>query len=185
MQTYIAILRGINVGGKKPMKMQALKQLCEKLGFENVQTYIQSGNVVFKYKKEKNKLLATMLSKNIVATFGFEVPVLILTLAEIKLIVNDNKFTKDKTKDITFLHVTFLEETPTEEQILNLQKNNFAPDEFLIQDKAVYLYCPNNYSNSKLTNTFLENKLKVTATTRNWKTVNELLSLATNLKIIT
>lgn len=114
-------------------------------------------------------------------TFGFEVPVLVLTAAEIKDMVNANAFIKDKTKDVQLLHITFLEEIPAKEFVTNLQKNNFSPDEFLINAKAVYLYCPNSYSSSKLTNTFLENKLKVTATTRNWKTVNELLTIATKL----
>jgi uncharacterized protein (DUF1697 family) len=181
LQTYIAILRGINVGGKKPMKMQVLKELCESLAFTDVQTYIQSGNVVFKYKKVNTKLLAILLSKSIMETFGFEVPVLVLTAAEIKDMVNANAFIKDKTKDVQLLHITFLEEIPAKEFVTNLQKNNFSPDEFLINAKAVYLYCPNSYSSSKLTNTFLENKLKVTATTRNWKTVNELLTIATKL----
>jgi uncharacterized protein (DUF1697 family) len=181
LQTYITILRGINVGGKKPMKMQALKELCESLAFTDVQTYIQSGNVVFKYKKTISKTLATLLSKSILETFGFEVPVLVLTEAEIKDVVNANAFVKDKTKDVQFLHVTFLEEIPSTEIVTNFRKNNFSPDEFLINTKAVYLYCPNSYSSSKLSNTFLENKLKVTATTRNWKTVNELLTMATKL----
>ncbi len=181
MQTYIAILRGINVGGKKPIKMLVLKELCEALGFKNVQTYIQSGNVIFKYKKENTKTIATVLSKKITEIFNFEVPVLILTEKEIINVVNQNPFLKDKTKEEYFFHVTFLEELPLEDKILDIQKNSFAPDEFLIKDKAVYLYCPNSYSSSKLSNTFLENKLKVTATTRNWKTVNELLTMATNL----
>jgi uncharacterized protein (DUF1697 family) len=181
MQTYIAILRGINVGGKKPMKMQALKDLFEKLGFENVQTYIQSGNVVFKYKKENVDTIATTLSKNILKIFGFEVPVLVLGAKELQGIVDNNNFLQDNEKDLAFLHVTFLEKKPTLELAKNLQKYDFTPDEFLIQDKAIYLYCPNSYSSSKLSNTFLENKLKVTATTRNWKTVNELLRMSTNL----
>jgi uncharacterized protein (DUF1697 family) len=181
LQTYIAIIRGINVGGKKPIKMQALKELCENIGFENIQTFIQSGNVVFKYKKQNNTAIANLFSKNIFETFGFEVPVLVLTLSEIKAIVIANNFLQDKMKGIAFMHVTFLEEVPAKEQTEILQKNNFAPDEFFIQGKAVYLYCPNGYSSSKLTNSFIENKLKVTATTRNWKTVNELLNLALNL----
>lgn len=181
MQTYIAILRGINVGGKKPMKMQALKELCENIGCKNVQTYIQSGNIVFKYKKENAKTIASLLSKKINVTFEFEVPILVLTLEELQAVVNENYFLQDKQKDITFFHVTFLEEIPDAEKTTTLQNTNFVEDEFFIKDKAVYLYCPNSYSSSKLTNTFIENKLKVTATTRNWKTVNELLTMGINL----
>ena len=121
------------------------------------------------------------MSKKTTATFGFEVPILVLLLEEIQAVVNANSFLQDKQKDIAFFHVTFLEELSDAEKTIALQKTNFGVDEFFIKDKAVYLYCPNSYSSSKLTNTFIENKLKVTATTRNWKTVNELLTMATNL----
>ena len=163
------------------MKMQALKELCVNIGCKNVQTYIQSGNIVFNYKKENTKTIASLLSKKTTATFGFEVPILVLLLEEIQAVVNANSFLQDKQKDIAFFYVTFLEELPDAEKTIALQKTNFGVDEIFIKDKAVYLYCPNSYSSSKLTNTFIENKLKVTATTRNWKTVNELLTMGINL----
>lgn len=181
LQTYITILRGINVGGKKLIKMQALKELCESQGFINVKTYIQSGNVVFTYKKEDVKTIAIKISKKILKTFGYEVPVITFTNTEIADVIKNNSLAQNKKLDSTFFHVTFLAEKPIGADVIKLQENNFAPDVFVVKDKAVYLYCPNGYSNSKLTNTFIEKKLKTTATTRNWKTVNELFTLAPNL----
>ena len=181
MKTYISILRGINVGGHKMIKMDALRQLYSDLGFENVKTHIQSGNVVFHYKQTENKILADKIEKEITKTFRFEVPVLVIDLGEMKQIVNENPFIKDSLKDISFLHITFLSDKPAKENLDKITNGQYQKDELKIIDKAIYLYCPNSYSNSKLTNSFFENKLKVTATTRNWKTTNELINIADKL----
>jgi uncharacterized protein (DUF1697 family) len=178
MVTYIAILRGINVGGKRMIKMDALKQLFLSLGFSNIETYIQSGNVIFKSKKLKEDKLASIISEAIKNVFTYDVPTIVKNVDEIKQILSTNPFVKDNNKLVDFLHVTFLDATPTKENIESVTKLQFGDDSFSIIDNAVYLYCPNGYSNSKLTNSFLENKLKVTATTRNWKTCNELLGIA-------
>lgn len=178
MKTYISILRGINVSGHKMIKMDALKQLYVDLGFSNVQTYIQSGNVVFQSQSQNTNEIATQIEEKISEIFKFEVPVLVLEFEELKSIIAQNPFTKDLNKDVSSFHITFLKEIPSEEncnKIKDLQSNN---DEFLIIDKSIYLYCPNGYGNTKLNNNFLENKLKTTATTRNWKTVNELVKIA-------
>jgi uncharacterized protein (DUF1697 family) len=177
MVTYIAILRGINVGGKRMIKMDALKQLFLSLGFSNIETYIQSGNVIFKSKKLNEDKLANIISEAIKNVFTYDVPTIVKNVDELKNIITNNPFTKDKSKLIEFLHVTFLNAIPTKENVEIITKLDFGDDAFSIIDNAVYLYCPNGYSNSKLTNSFLENKLKVTATTRNWKTCNELLSI--------
>jgi len=160
------------------IKMDALRQLFAGLGFTNIQTYIQSGNVVFQDKKTKLQDLEKKIAKRIFEQFGFEVPVLVKELEDLKQVVKNNPFLSDNSKDISHLHVTFLSAQPDKENFKKIKEGQYQADEFELFDKSVYLYCPNSYSNSKLTNSFFENKLKVVATTRNWKTTNELINIA-------
>ena len=179
MTTYISILRGINVSGQKLIKMDALKKMYENLNFENIQTYVQSGNVIFSSKEKEQKELEKIISLKIATEFGFEVPVIVLNEKTLETIIKNNPFTKDNLKDSSFLHVTFLAENPipfNKESIIEKKQPN---EEIDFTQNAVYLYCPNGYGKTKLNNNFLENKLKVKATTRNWRTTNELLKLAT------
>jgi uncharacterized protein (DUF1697 family) len=179
MTTYISILRGINVSGQKLIKMAALKKMYENLNFEYVQTYVQSGNVVFLSKENGPKKLEKIIASEIATEFGYEVPVIVLNVKTLESIIESNPFSKDKMKDISFLHVTFLAESPgpfDKESIIAKKQPN---EEIEFAGNAIYLYCPNGYGNTKLNNNFLETKLKVKATTRNWKTTNELLKLST------
>jgi uncharacterized protein (DUF1697 family) len=178
MNTYIAILRGINVGGKRMVKMDALKQLFTSLGFSSIQTYVQSGNVIFQYKKTSEERLATTIAKEIEKVFAFDVPTIVKNVDELKQIVAKNPFIKDSKKLAEYFHVTFFAALPAKENIDRIAKLDFGDDAVTIIDKAAYLYCPNSYSSSKLTNGFFENKLKVITTTRNWKTCNELVNIA-------
>ena len=178
MNTYISILRGINVGGQRMIKMDALRQLYASLGFENISTYIQSGNVIFLSKPEKVEVLAGVIAKKIAETFGFDVPTIVIEKADYQEMISKNPFLAEITKDPAHLHITFLSETPIQENVDKIAISQYLPDEFRMIGKVVYLYCPNSYSNSKLTNSFFESKLKVTATTRNWKTTQELMSIA-------
>ncbi len=178
MTTYICILRGINVGGNRMIKMDALRLLMSELACSNVKTYIQSGNIVFQSEAKDETVLEQKISETITSTFGFDVPVMVINATKWSAILAKNPFLQDKNKEASFLHITFLAEKPTEENKQKIQAAQFQDDDFVIIDKVVYLYCPNGYSNSKLTNGFLENKLKTTATTRNWKTCKELLNLA-------
>ena len=181
METYISILRGINVGGHKLIKMQALTKLYEDLGFKNVKTYIQSGNVIFQTKQTDSTLLEEMISKKITEIFTFEVPIIVTLQKEIAKIHKNNPFIHEKHYDTNLLHVTFLSQKPKQADIAKIT-GDFGNDEYIISDKAIYLYCPNGYGNTKLTNTFFENKLKVSATTRNWKTTTELLNMSLSIK---
>jgi len=175
MQQYISILRGINVGGKKAIKMNLLNDLYVSLGFTNINTYIQSGNVVFSSKKTNEQLLSKKISEAILNTFGFDVPVIVLTTKTLIKIVEENPFSISNKYNPDFLHITFLSNKPI---ISNTNALATTNEVFHFTEKAIYLYCPNGYSNCKLTNSFIENKLKVTATTRNWKTTLNLLALA-------
>jgi uncharacterized protein (DUF1697 family) len=178
MTTYISILRGINVSGQKRITMDALKKMYEDLHFMNILTYIQSGNLVFQYIKSEQKDLEQKISSQIEKNFGFFLPVIVLNTVELKEIIERNPYLVDVTKDISHLHVTFLSSEPEQIDSEIIYKHKLPGEEFTLIEKAVYLYCPNGYGKTKLSNTFFENKLKVNATTRNWKTTTELLSIA-------
>lgn len=181
MQTYISILRGINVSGHKMIKMNELTLLYESLEFKNVKTYIQSGNVVFQTVGANAYDLALRIEKKISEQFTFEVPVLVKEKNEMAYTVQNNPFLLLKDKDVTKLHVTFLSHHPEKSNLDKINQGQYLPDEYIITGSLIYLYCPNGYGNTKLNNNFFESKLKVTATTRNWKTVIELMNMANAL----
>jgi len=178
MQTYVSILRGINVGGKRIVKMDDLKELCRQLGFMDCQTYIQSGNVIFRHEMMEIQEFEAILTQKIAEKFNLDVPVIVMELNELRKVVSGNPFLHDKNKELVYLHVTFLSGMPDGSLFAKMGKTAYLPTEFELIDKSVYLYCPDGYSNSKLTNGFLESRLNVRATTRNWKTTCELLLLA-------
>ncbi len=177
MKTFISILRGINVSGHNMIKMDALRELYGELKFTSIETYIQSGNVVFQSKSSDGQEIARLISKKLQLKFSATIPVLVLEPNELKIIAKHNPFIKRKA-DTRFLHVTFLSEVPGKEYLGAIQESLYGPDEFYVSGKAVYLFCPAGYGKTKLNNTFFEKKLKVTATTRNWNTVMELLKMA-------
>lgn len=158
--------------------MAGLKALYEELGFTNVVTYIQSGNVIFQTKKKSDTALATQLETAVKATYGFDVPVVIRTVAELKEIIQNNPFLQEKELDMEKAHITFLATAPSQEALAKAATYDYSPDRFIIKGKEVYLHVPGSYGETKLSNTFFEKVLKVSATTRNWRTVNKLAELA-------
>jgi uncharacterized protein (DUF1697 family) len=175
MNRYISILRGINVGGNRKILMEDLKSLFGKLGFSNVQTYIQSGNVIFEsYSKVSNADMEQKIQQAISETFGFEVPVIVRSAEEMAESIANNAFWKEKDVDIDRLHLTFLKDLPVPERLEKIRALTFPPDKFEIIGKDAFIFCSAGYSDSKLTNQFFEIKLGVQATTRNWKTVLKL-----------
>jgi uncharacterized protein (DUF1697 family) len=178
MNKRIAILRGINVGGKRKILMTDLKSMCKKLELKNVKTYIQSGNLIFNSDRQ-NSDLENNLERAILENFGFEVPVIVRTEKELESAINNNPFF-DKDSDIKQLHLTFLKEKPCQENVDKILTYNYEPDEFKIKDKDTFIFCSGKYHQSKLTNNFFEKQLMVGATTRNWKTVMKLLELSEN-----
>lgn len=176
--TFITILRGINVSGKNIIRMNALQKMFENLGFQNVATYVQSGNVIFTYPVIDTDHLEKKISNQIEKEFGLDVPVIVLTIEELQHIVDNNPFSKDPGRDQKFLHVTFLSATPDSSDIKTIEDKRQSGEDISFAGKAVYLYCPNGYGKTKLTNNLLERKLKVVATTRNWNTTTELLKMA-------
>lgn len=175
--SYIAILRGINVSARNMIKMSALTQSFENMGFEQVKTYIQSGNVIFTSKSDDLNQLARHIEEQIRKDFNAQVPVIILENHFLMEVQEKNPFLTRKNIDLTKLHITFLSEEPQLDNVAKIDAVRYVPDEFIIAGKVIYLYCPGGYGTTKLNNGFFEHKLKVTATTRNWNTVNKLVEL--------
>ena len=182
MQTYISILRGINVGGQRKILMADLKALYEGLGLADVRTYIQSGNVAFTTDTTVfNNDLARTLEQAIAKQYLFDVPVIVRSSAEMRHILEANPFARREGIQTEKLHATFLAAAPSANELEKVRALNYSPDEFVISGTEVYLHCPGGYGETKLSNKFFESKLKVSATTRNWNTVNKLVELATIL----
>ncbi|MFI5236642.1 MAG: DUF1697 domain-containing protein [Ignavibacteriales bacterium] len=177
MKKFIALLRGINVSGQKIIKMSELKLLFEEMGFQDVQTYIQSGNVIFSSNEKSNEKLAAKISSGIKNKFGFDVQIIVIDQKEIEYVLKNNPFIKKK-KEFERLYVTFLSDTPSKEYAQKLKSLDYSPEEYVINEKLVFLFLPNGAGKSKLSNNLFENKLKVFGTTRNWKTVKALSELA-------
>ncbi len=180
MTTCIALLRGINVTGHHKIKMAVLKQLFLDLGYIDVVTYIQSGNVLFKSEGQESSKIEQSIVYAIENKFKYTVTVLVLAKKQIETIYNSNPFIeKIKNVDHTKLYATFLNSAPVLDRISEIKNRiNSNDDEFQIIDKTAYLYCPNGYGKTKLNNNFFEKKLKVNATTRNWKTITKLFELS-------
>ncbi len=176
MRRRIALLRGINVGGRKKILMADLRSLCETMGWRDVKSYIQSGNLIFDSDKTSASL-EHMLQKVLLEKYGFEVPVIVRSPEELQISITKNPFL-NKDMDINRLHLTLLQSRPSADKVERTRTYHYEPDRFHIDDKEVFIYCEGKFHLSKLTNSFFEKKLNVAATTRNWKTVMKLLALA-------
>jgi uncharacterized protein (DUF1697 family) len=177
MKTIVALLRGVNVGGKAKVPMGELKSLLEGLGFEQVVTYIQSGNVVLRTKGGRAEDVARRIERAIADTFSVEARVLIRSPAELQRIADRNPFLGDES-DLTKLHVVFLRDTPAKGARARLDPERSPPDRFHFRGRELYLHLPNGSGRSKLTIDYFERLLGVDATARNWKTLLKLVELA-------
>ena len=178
MATYIAMLRGINVGRGKMVKMERLRTSFAGLGFDEVKTYVQSGNVVFQSERKSPAELTRTIEAKIQRDFGFAVPVLIKKSKELAQIVHKNPLLRVKGIDVSKLHVTFLSDAPPKTAAKALEDLATTRERLRILNREIYLYCPDGYGKSKLTNNIIEKKFSLVATTRNWRTVNALLKMA-------
>lgn len=172
MTKCISSLRGINVTGQKKIKMKELGFLYKSLGFTNVQTYIQSGNVIFECAEADLASLVVTIESGIKQKFGYDVSVLVTTPKKLRKIIDNNPYDENK------IALTFLFETPKHIpwEELNLEKD--GTEQFEISDDVIYFNGPQGYGRTKLSNNFFEKKLKVIATTRNSNTINRLLALS-------
>jgi len=179
METYITLLRGINVSGSKMIKMDHLKQLYTGLQFSNVQTYIQSGNVIFSTVEKDLQSLEKLISDEIKIQFGFEVPVIIIRKEELVEILKNNPFVPGEAEiDTAHLYVTILKDIPSPSALEMLLAADYNPEKFALLNQTIYLSLPLGYGNARLNNNFFETRLKTRATTRNWKTLGTLAKLA-------
>ncbi len=173
MNTYITLLRGINVGGKNILPMKELAAMLETLGCENVRTYIQSGNVVFQSRKGLAEIEAAAISKKIMDKKGFEPRVLLLDVATFQEAINNNPFPTDNGK---ILHFNFLTSPANQPDLDLLEAVKKDTEQFLLKDMVFYVYAPDGIGRSKLA-TVVEKALGVPATARNWNTVNKLAKM--------
>jgi uncharacterized protein (DUF1697 family) len=177
MAVYIAMLRGINVAGKNSIKMESLRAMFESLGFSDVASYIQSGNVLFSADDLSIEAMEKLIAEKIEAEFGFSVPVLVRSLAELQKVLRENPF-MDGRHDEEKLHVTFLSTEPKEIFLATLKRPENEASRCVTLGREVYLYCPDGYARTAFNNAYFEKKLFVGATTRSWKTVNKLCAMA-------
>ncbi len=177
MTALISMLRGINVSGQKMIKMPELQRLYESLGLVNVRTYVQSGNVVFDSQGQDTSILAKQIEDQIEQSFGYDVPVFIRDKDDFRRIIDSNPFLLVGTEDPANLYVTFLYSSPSRISLDDLVNPGSDGDRFVAGQREIFIFCPNGYGRTKINNTFFERKLGMPATTRNWKTVNTLLSM--------
>lgn len=178
MNTYIAILRGINVAGARKLPMKELRDLFATLDCRTIRTYIQSGNVIFEKVKIDPKAFAKTVEHRIEKQYGYDVPVIVISAHELEQTYMGNPFLKDPDIAIDELHVTFLGALPAKQAIATIPTGQAGNDQFTIFGNTVFVYCPDGYGRTKLNNNFFEKKLNVRATTRNWKTVGELVRMS-------
>jgi uncharacterized protein (DUF1697 family) len=174
----VALLRGINVGGHKIIKMDHLRKAFEGLGFTDVATYVQSGNVVFKSPAKISGDLARKIEDMLLRRLSMSVPVIVRTADEMSEAAASNPFLRQIGIDADKLHVTFLSQTPQRTAMNGLDAIAAGADQFRCRGKEIYLYCPNGFAGTKLSITTFEKVLGVRATTRNWNTVNKLQEMA-------
>jgi uncharacterized protein (DUF1697 family) len=170
--TWVCLLRGVNVGGKR-VSMTDLKELFEGLGHEEVTTYIQSGNVVFRSRSGGATKLTGDIQEALEDELKLDVTVLLRSPDDLAKVTEAKPFNGAEN-----VHVTFLDDEPDGSKVAAVDHDAYSPDEFEVIGREVYLRCPNGYGRSKLINSFWEKKLGVAATTRNWRTVEKLLGMA-------
>ncbi len=173
---WIALLRGINVGGHRKVSMANLRSLCLELGFASVSTYIQSGNVVFRAAGTAADV-ADRLAEGISARFGLDVPVVVRDADQMARVVASNPFL-DEDRDPKALHVGFLADPPAADLVDAMPVPPAGPEEFVVRGGEVFLLYPEGVGQSKLTGAYFEGALKTSMTARNWRTVNKLLEMA-------
>jgi uncharacterized protein (DUF1697 family) len=175
--SYVALLRGINVGGKNKLPMQDLSAMFTAAGCSAVRTYIQSGNVVFEAQRAVADALPGEIGRGIHERFGYRIPVILRSAGELGAIVAANPFLV-KGAEPDALHVAFLSSEPAADRVAALDPNRSPPDELVVRGREIYLSCPNGYGQTRITNAYLDAKLATTATVRNWRTVEKLAELS-------
>ncbi|WKL49013.1 DUF1697 domain-containing protein [Flavobacterium pectinovorum] len=176
MTTHLVLLRGINVSGHNMMKMEALKTMLENIGFQNVRTYLQSGNVFVESEEEASKV-GFMIKQEIFKIFGHEVPTIVITKKDLELCFANNPFFKEKDIDTKKLYVAFVSTVLKKENINDLKISQFKPDEASIDGNRIFIKYEIGAGKTRLEGKYIEKKLNVIVTMRNWNTVTNLLAM--------
>lgn len=177
MTTHLALLRGINVSGHNMIKMEALKTTLEAIGFQNVQTYIQSGNVFVDTEEENASAVGFKIKQEIFKIFGHEVPIVVINKDDLSICFNNNPFLKEKDIDTKKLYVAFISTTLKSDSINDLKISQFKPDEASIDGNKIYIKYAVGAGKTRFDQKYIEKKLNVIATIRNWNTVTQLLKI--------
>ena len=177
MTKHLALLRGINVSGHNMIKMEALKTALESIGFSEVVTYIQSGNVFVETDEESGFSVGFKIKQEIYKTFGHEVPVIVIGKQDLELCLKNNPFLKEKEVDTKKLYVAFLSKEMSSTAINELKISQIKPDEAVVDGNRIFIKYDVGAGKTRLDQKYIEKKLNVTATIRNWNTVNKLLEL--------
>ncbi|NVB40865.1 DUF1697 domain-containing protein [Pseudenhygromyxa sp. WMMC2535] len=178
-KVHVALLRGINVGGKHKLPMKTLARIFADQGAEDVKTYIQSGNVVYRASAAAAKGMATAVAEAIADELGFEAPVTTRSLDQLRELIESNPFSKES--DPTRLHVAFLAKRPTAAAVASLDPDRSPPDVYEVVGSEIYMHCPKGMARTKLSCAYFDSKLGTVSTMRNWRTTTKLLELAAAL----
>lgn len=174
MDKFVSFLRSINVSGKNKILMTELQTAYQDIGFCDVKTYIQSGNIVFSSESSNKELLIDTIQKKIKDRFGYNIFVFIKNIKDLESIIQNSPYTHH---DISKINITLLSSKPShynEDDIYNIKADK---EEITIINDIIYLFTPDGYGKTRLSNSFLEKKLNTSATTRNWKTITAIYEL--------
>jgi uncharacterized protein (DUF1697 family) len=177
MTTHLALLRGINVSGHNMIKMEALKATLKGIGFQNVQTYIQSGNVFVDTDEQNPAKVGFQIKQEIFKVFGHEVPIVVIAKTDLEACFKNNPFLKEKDFDVKKLYVAFISIVLQSTSINDLKISQFKPDEASIDGSRIYIKYAVGAGKTRFDQKYIEKKLNVTATIRNWNTVTQLLAI--------
>jgi uncharacterized protein (DUF1697 family) len=182
MPTHLALLRGINVSGHNMIKMEALKTNLENIGFQNVVTYIQSGNVFVTTEEDNPAKVGFQIKQEIFKAFGHEVPVVVISKSDLEACLANNPYLKEKDLDTKKLYVAFTSIALRSDSINDLKMSQVKPDQAHIDGNRIYIKYAVGAGKTRLDQKYIEKKLNVTATVRNWNTVTHLLSMYEDLE---
>jgi uncharacterized protein (DUF1697 family) len=177
MYRHLALLRGINVSGHNMIKMDALKKALENIGFQNVQTYIQSGNVFVDTDEENAPSVGFIIKQEIFKTFGHEVPAVVIGKKDLEACFKNNPYLKEKDVDTKKLYVAFISKELATGALNDLKMSQVKPDEASIDANRIFIKYDVGAGKTRFDQKYIEKKLNVTATMRNWNTVTKLLEM--------
>jgi uncharacterized protein (DUF1697 family) len=173
---HVALMRGINVGGRNKLPMKDLARLFADAGCDDVHTYIQSGNVVFRASPALARRIPKRIAASVSERFDLDVPVIVRSATELHKAASRNPFLRAG-KPTEALHVMFLADTPAAARVAALDPDRSPPDAFAVRGREIYLYCPGGVARTRLTNAYFDSRLATTGTGRNWRTVLKLVEM--------